>query len=288
MRAVDALIERGEMYDLGRREYTVHDVEADWALKTFEPERDAYVVECDEEIVAYAQVMERSPSWYDGWGEVDPKHRGLGLGSHLVSWQEHRALQPEGPMWLHLIANAEYNDARALYVGRGYSPVRRFWTMERALDGEQLPAPLPGIEVRAPDEDEFATVHRVLTEAFRQHYGFRERTWEEFSGYFLEGPRSDPSQWLVALDGGRAVGALICTLYDEGWIDSLGVLAEARGRGIAKHLLRRAFAQIEATGLRVAALAVDTENVTGAVGLYESVGMRARIAYEHYRKVLRG
>ena len=49
---------------------------------------------------------------------------------------------------------------------------------------------------------------------------------------------------------------------------------EARGRGLAKYLLRHAFAVDAAAGLDGTLLHVDTNNPTSALGLYESVGMR--------------
>ncbi|MDQ1698604.1 MAG: mycothiol synthase, partial [Frankiaceae bacterium] len=58
-------------------------------------------------------------------------------------------------------------------------------------------------------------------------------------------------------------------------VGTLGTLREARGRGIGSLLLRTAFAEFAARGLRKVTLGVDAANLTGAVRLYESVGMRA-------------
>ncbi len=71
------------------------------------------------------------------------------------------------------------------------------------------------------------------------------------------------------------MGALTGTVSeDHGWVDQLGVLAPARGRGIGAALLRRSFAMFAGRGLRRALLSVDAENPTGATRLYERVGMR--------------
>ena len=59
-----------------------------------------------------------------------------------------------------------------------------------------------------------------------------------------------------------------------GWIGTLGVRPAWRRRGLGEALLRAAFAELFARGRRRVGLGVDTENVTGALRLYERVGMR--------------
>jgi ribosomal protein S18 acetylase RimI-like enzyme len=50
-------------------------------------------------------------------------------------------------------------------------------------------------------------------------------------------------------------------------------LREFRGRGLGRALLHTAFAEFRRRGLPKAGLSVDATNPTGALGLYESVGM---------------
>ena len=49
-----------------------------------------------------------------------------------------------------------------------------------------------------------------------------------------------------------------------------------------KSLLRRAFAELAARGLREVRLGVDAENPTGAVALYEDVGMSPLRVYDTF------
>ena len=60
-----------------------------------------------------------------------------------------------------------------------------------------------------------------------------------------------------------------------GYIGTVGTLKEARGKGIGTLLLRTAFSEFHGRGHRKVTLGVDSENGTGAVRLYESVGMSA-------------
>jgi GNAT superfamily N-acetyltransferase len=71
---------------------------------------------------------------------------------------------------------------------------------------------------------------------------------------------------------------------DEPFVDQLAVAREHRGRGLARALLQRAFAIGWSHGRRSCVLATDTR--TGALGLYEHVGMRPRGTYLHFERDL--
>ena len=57
-----------------------------------------------------------------------------------------------------------------------------------------------------------------------------------------------------------------------------------RGRGIGSALLRRSFATFAERGTPRVLLNVDFENPTGAMALYEKVGMRAVRGYDVFEK----
>ncbi|MFF1718105.1 GNAT family N-acetyltransferase [Streptomyces sviceus] len=65
-----------------------------------------------------------------------------------------------------------------------------------------------------------------------------------------------------------------------GWIRSLGIVRDARGRGLGGPLLRQAFAVFAARGRDAAGLGVDTENATGAPSLYARNGMSVHYAVD--------
>ena len=87
------------------------------------------------------------------------------------------------------------------------------------------------------------------------------------------------------LDGAPAG---ICLLSEsraelgEGFVGVLGVLKDFRGRGLAQLLLRRAFVHYRERGRTAIALGVDATNTTGAVALYEKVGMSPALVFEVY------
>ena len=71
------------------------------------------------------------------------------------------------------------------------------------------------------------------------------------------------------------------------YIFVLAVRKAWRGRGIARALLQRAFATYYEREKTVVDLDADAANLTGAMRLYESVGMRQVWRNDAYEKELR-
>jgi mycothiol synthase len=243
---------------------------------------DAWVVtDCRGTIVGYGQVRLDQADAVESWGVVHPEHRGHGIGSALLDRIELRASEllarVPSPRFRHSV-NAGDHAAAALLRVRGLRPVRHFWHMQIDLAEPIEPLPAPeGIEIGGikPEED-LGAIHTVLDEAFAEDWGGDHPG--DFDRWVEEETRSlsyDPTLWLLAREGGVPVGALIGNQGEEsGSVEWLAVLASHRGRGIGSALLHRSFASFAARGLRHVLLNVDAENVTGATGVYERVGMR--------------
>ena len=67
---------------------------------------------------------------------------------------------------------------------------------------------------------------------------------------------------------------------DEIWVDKLAVAATHRHRGIARALLGTAFRRSSASGYDHTALSTDSR--TGALTLYERVGMHVTRSFTHW------
>ena len=145
---------------------------------------------------------------------------------------------------------------------------------------------------RAPgDEALRRDAHAVVTRAFTEHFGETATSYERWSERMGAAATSDWGQLLVAYLDHRPVGVLLGNdqfVEDEhcGYVRTIGVVPEARGRGIARHLLRVAFARDAAAGRDGTVLHVDTNNTTPALGLYESVGMRAVLVIDIWQRTL--
>lgn len=180
----------------------------------------------------------------------------------------------------------------AALVSHGLTHVRTFWEMERTLGNEDDdPGPIPtGVVVRtvADDPEGRTVIHRLEEASFDEHWGQQPRGEQEWWADRMGRPGQDPSQWWVAELDGEPVALMIgeSSRADSaaGYIAILGVLARARGHGIAKHLLRKAFAEHRRRGWALSALRVDSTNPTGATALYRSVGMTEVEVFDIYER----
>ena len=88
---------------------------------------------------------------------------------------------------------------------------------------------------------------------------------------------------LAAVGGGRIVGYLVCSRYDEVWhLMNVAVEPTLRRRGVASALLRELFAQVDHQGVEYT-LEVRPSNA-GAVAMYERFDFRSsgrRPGYYH-------
>ena len=71
-----------------------------------------------------------------------------------------------------------------------------------------------------------------------------------------------------------------------GWVSVLGVRPRWRRRGLASALLLHAFGEFHRRGRKRVGLGVDAENTTGAVALYERVGMRPVRRFDTWERPL--
>jgi ribosomal protein S18 acetylase RimI-like enzyme len=245
-------------------------------------ERDTVIVEQGGRPVALgiAGHDPTSPGAAFHWNAVvDPAHLGRGLGGWLVAWAsgvaDGRAAR-EGPYDLQTVIPAPDRAGGALLEASGFDQVRTAWDMH-------LDLPVPGLVRSRPDgvqlrpfqtgRDE-RTFWLVSEAAFEQHFGHAPTPFETWVQEWYASDGWDPARVILAERGGEVVGELAWVDADpDGYIVSVGVLEGHRGLGIAKALLRQAFADISAAGFAHATLSVDAENVTGAVQLYRSVGM---------------
>lgn len=129
--------------------------------------------------------------------------------------------------------------------------------------------------------------HRVLQRPVQLH----PRPHDEWIAYFEASSTFDWSQFTLLEVEGRAVAVRICNdgfieTENCGYVGTLVVLEEFRGRGLAKFLLRDAFARDAADGRAYTILHVDTNNPTPALGLYVSVGMTATLVFDGWRSVI--
>jgi len=125
-------------------------------------------------------------------------------------------------------------------------------------------------------------VHELIETAFDRPHHDRS-TFEDWAATTIGREDFEPWKMQVAVDGEEIVGAAAAGVHpDGGWVDQLAVRSSHRGRGLGRALLQRSFVSFFDRGAWRARL--STKSSTGALGLYERVGMHVTRWYTHYAK----
>jgi mycothiol synthase len=280
--AVLELIIARDIADLGRPDYTLEDVQADWSAPGLDLACDAWIAEEDGTPLGYALLDDRGAALIT----VPPASEGRGVGTALREAAEARALE-RGEALVRQYVPIGNEAARAVLLAAGYWPAYSYFRMRMDLaDALEPPA---DVHVRpfsrGPDD---APVHQLVEDAMAGVPGNEPRTLESWQAAKVDKEGWDPSLWLLHEDAGGLAGVVLCERWEEGvgYVDYLAVAARARGQGLGRALLLHGLAALRAAGLRVAELSVQGENA-GATRLYESVGMRPVWTIERWEKPLR-
>lgn len=267
----------------------------------FDPGQDIVVAEVDGEIVGYGRTTwdEVADDGRDYWviAQSHPDHSEA-LGQ-IVDWVETRARtvaagHPPGNKYLAGWSDEAMSWASILRE-RGYQQVRLGATLVRPSLDDIPDRPLPeGVEVRSVEDTHLRMIWEADVEAFRDHWGYVEQTDEDYEKW-LGQPNWDPSLWRVAWAGDKVVGQVRSFIDEDenrklgvlrGWTEDISTAREWRGRGIASGLICSSLVALRERGMTEAALGVDTENVTGAFRLYQSLGFRLTRSSSFYRRVI--
>jgi mycothiol synthase len=242
---------------------------------------DAVVI-CDEgEIVAFAGAVPRGGALSTD-GAVLPSATGQGIGSFLLDWAEAQGRAGANEK-LRTSILAGNEAAKALVLDRGFVYVRSFYRMVIDLSEPPPPPSWPhGIAVEPFLAGQEAVLHEVVEDSFVEHWGHARRSLDDW----LRGIVIEPELIFLACEGDHVVGAVMCNeeLFGNAFVGILGVREGWRGRGLGRSLLLQGFGALYEKGKRRIGLGVDAGNETGAVRLYESVGMRVGGQDDVYEK----
>ncbi len=258
-------------------------------LTRCDPARDIRVAELAGAVVGYARTTwaDTGEGDRDHWliVESDPAH--AGLEEALLEWCEQRALEVaaiEVAPSRRLTASAMVGSARhATLLARGFEPMRYGHMMIRPhlrdIPAGELP---PAVELRAVTAGQLRAIFDADAVAFRDHWGNVEPTAEDFAR-FVEDAASGTgtSLWQVAWAGDEVVGQVRTYAHDgdremfgrrRAWTENISTARAWRKQGIASAVVCASLRQLGELGYEEAALGVDTENLSGALGLYRSLG----------------
>ena len=273
-------------------------VSAVWQRSDFDLARDAWLAagDDDQRILGFSFLQPVERADLQAFASVRPEARGQGIGSALLAHVERRASEqlgrfaPEMRVVIQQWITGGHRPARLLLESSGYAVVRHNLGMILELAVEPAAPVWPaGITVRNPtSEADLRAAFVAYREAFQDHWGYAEQSYDEFVRTAIEIDTYDPSLWFLAMDGDVITGVAMCeTLPDRGWVNDLAVRRPWRGRGLGEALLRHSFGEFYRRGQHTIGLGVDSQNLTGATRLYARVGMRAERQYDICEKVLR-
>jgi mycothiol synthase len=270
--------------------------------RNFNLARDVLVAEVDGRIVGEVEThigIRDGTAVHEFQAWVHPDDRRRGIGRALVRWVERRAREaasewpgPE-PHEMGTWVDSTVAGGTALLESEGYRRVRHGFMMVRSLSEPIPEAPLPyGLEIRPVVESDHRQIWEADDEAFRDHWAAVQRSEEDFERWFTM-PNLDTSLFRVAWDGDEVAGSVFTLIWPEeneklglsrGWLEHISVRRPWRKRGLATALIAETLRMFRDRGLAEGALGVDSENPTGALHLYESLGFRQHRTGISFRK----
>jgi ribosomal protein S18 acetylase RimI-like enzyme len=290
---------------IGKNDFESGELTAGWESSSLDLEKDTITVFDGDTLIGYADVWGVLPPYVrvNTWVRVHPAYRKRGIGWSLNKWAESRAMehtqQAEEKLQTFTVSyiNVQENLAMQLLTECGAEAVRYSWVMEAELSKDLPVFKLPEkFQIRAVEPSEYRQIFLLKEETFEDHWGHidtsEEEGWKEFEAEHVQDPNYDPELWFVAEVNGEMVGMIFgnkSTPFgtDYGWVAILGVKRSWRKHGIGKALLLHFFQKIKDKGSTKVGLSVDSDSLTGATSLYESVGLRVIEQYVRLEKILR-
>ena len=283
VRAVFELVAACETEDAGEVLIHLEDIESEWARPSFDLAGDTVAIVEDATGMLVAQGEMTMDTRADCC--VHPQQRGRGIGTWLLRWTEGHA-RSRGASRIGQTVVDSATDAIDLFERHGYSWLWTSWILEIRFADTPLESPtLPeGYAIRdfAPGIDD-PRVHEVIDTAFLEWSDREPLPFEDWRAKTVGRAGFEP--WLLPVvvgpDGTIEGAAFLIDASEEneGWVQQLAVAREHRGIGLGRALLDESFARFHARGRRACGL--NTDSRTGALGLYEHVGMSVKQSYTH-------
>jgi mycothiol synthase len=301
---IAALFDACKVTDGVERTTKVEDIALTYRhLENCDPQTDMVFAEVDGHVIAHGRIwwddLAEGLRLYHPYGFLHPDWRGRGIGSALWDAAEMRIREiafghpKDMPKFFHVEPFDTEKALVTLLESRGYQPVRHETHMVRDLSDPFPEAPLPpGLEVRPVNPEHIRPIFEASNEAFRDHWGTRDESEEEYKSQ-LESPDFHPELWKVAWAGDQ-IASVIHNFIDadenaeyqrkRGYTEGICTRRPWRKLGLARSLLVQSMQMFKEMGMTKTALSVDSQNISGALRLYEGVSYRKVKQQTIYRK----
>ncbi|SHK84962.1 mycothiol synthase [Pseudonocardia thermophila] len=267
--------------------FSEEDLRDDLADPALDLAADSVAVLDGDELVAYQITLPPADAAGVGpvvasHGVVHPRWRRRGIGTSLLR----RGLERAGDAGAALMVRVPERDAGAAAVcaAAGMRPARWWSDLRLDLARPLAPAPAPaGVEIVAlgPGYDHGRwdePLRAAHNAAFADHWGSAAVGADTWRAMRTGAAAFRPAHSAVACADGEIVAYVLGYEYPspgpgrELYVGTVGTLPAWRGRGLARALLTHVLQSAQAAGFATSVLTVDSQNATGALGVYERVG----------------
>lgn len=241
-------------------------------------------------------------AWVDGG--VRPSHRGQGIGTRLVEamlarvGEVHRERGPD--LGFTVLATGLSSDTAQADLLGSVGLVGERWTFTMRAGLVDLPprVELPaGYDVRVYDDTRGEALRHAHNVAFLDHPNFTPWSEELWRAQVTGSRAFRPDvSYVVVPTGSEEIVGYLQTLESpahqeatgrrEAYVAKVGTLREHRGRGLAGALLAHAMHGFRDAGCDEVGLAVDSENPTGALGIYRRAGFEVESRWTNYLRTM--
>ena len=281
--AIKALLEEHALVSFGEPELSEEEVRSWFGQQNLE----FRVAERDGELVGYLDIQLQES------GRFPADVRTLDAEAAALLLAEADGIGRErGATVIRSFVQGDDPVLRPVLEVAGWQPIRYSFQMRIDVEGE-LPEPEwpGGLSPRNLRPGEEERVYEAHMDAFADHWEHHRYTFEDWRDFNVGRHSFDPSLWWLVDDGDELAAISLNAWHfsgdpEFGWIQVLGVRPPWRKRGLGTALLRHSFRNFQARGATRVGLGVDGENTTGAVRLYEQVGMRPVRRSDTYEKQL--
>jgi mycothiol synthase len=275
-------------------------------LDNCDPDQDMLVAEVDGKMIAHSRAwweeLSDGETIYVYIGLLMPEWRRRGIGRAMIRWTEGRLREiaaghkGEKKYFQRATVDSEVG-LEILLQQEGYQAARYGFRMTRPTSAPLPDAPMPaGLEVRPATREQTRQIITAADEAFLDHWGARSMTENNFQE-MMASPTFKPELWKVAWDGDEVAGNVLNYVDEEenqqygrkrAYTEGISVRRPWRRRGLARALLVQSIQMFKELGFEETVLGVDSQNLSGALRLYEGVGYQVERRSTVYRKELSG
>src|SRR5262245_29683588 len=270
----------------------------------FDPHIDRIMAEVDGKLIAVGRVqtgktLENERLYFHSANVAQP-FRGRGIELAMLRHHQRRLRQiaakhpADAPRFFQGFGVKDDNLAMIQVLeADGYAPIRHSFEMLRP-NLENIPhRPLPdGMEIRPICDRDLTKIWDAHEEAFSDHWGKIPAAPNAFQSW-RDSPDWNRQLSRVAWEGEQCAG--IVQIFIPGdhnntaakkraYTEAICVRRPWRRKGVASALIASCLHALKEAGFDEAALGVDTQNLSGALRIYETMGYQVKARYSTYRR----